>query len=330
MTDYLYKYYDVYGTSVEFCFNSPLWMESMSYCLSIPSIERRDEAKIKLSLLEIGQDEVNEHILLPGDEKLRGESILQLNRDIPYARYTSGQQRWINFTGYGRSWIDFSKGIAKAVRFRNCGISPYYSDIIFGYLGLINLMTIEGFYWIHASCVEVNRKGIVFTGNSRKGKSTAAYAMLRRGHPILSDDRLMLAKRSAFYGISVTDIIKFRCGAIHNLFPELQQKQPYQYIDGEYHYKAAATEGLKFIPSTKIYTLMTLEQTGQFKSRVEKIPPAKVVEELFPVTMDIYGIDINKKFHFIMDFLLNIDCYHVYFGTDMEYFGCLMEELVGG
>lgn len=330
MIDYLYKYYDVLGTTVELCFNSPQWMESMSYYLSVPCCKSQGEAAIKLTLLEISQDDVDEYILLPNDEKPREENILQLNQTIPYVRYVKGQQRWTDFIGYGRSWMDFSKGRARAVRFQDSGINPYYFDIIFGYFGLINLMTKVDFYGIHASCVEVNGKGVVFTGNSGKGKSTAAYAMLRRGHPILTDDRLMLVKRGDFYGISITDLIKLRYAAIDSLFPELHQKLPYQAIDGECHYKVTAIEGLKFIPSTKIYSLVTLEQTGQPKSWVEKIPPARVVGELFPVTMGVYGLNMNNKFHFIMDFLLSVDCYHVYFGTDMEDFGRMIEELVRG
>jgi len=326
----MYKYYNVFGTTVELCFNSPRWMESMLYYLSIPCAESHDKAEIQLALLEISPGEADKHIPLPNDKKKHDEAILQLNRAVPYVRYIKGQQRWTDYTGYGRSWMDFSEGRGKAVRFRDSVINPYYSDIIFGCFGLINLMSKAGFYGIHASCVEVNGKGVVFTGNSGRGKSTAAYAMLRRGHPILTDDRLMLVKRGAYYGISITDIIKLRHAAIHSLFPELRQKPSYQDIDDGCHYKVTKIEGLKYIPSTKVCSLVTLEQTGQPKSRLEKISPARVVRELFPVTMGVYGLNTGEKFHFIMDFLLSVDCYHVYFGTDMEHFGRIIEELVRG
>ncbi len=328
--NYLHKYYNVFGTTVELCFNSSRWMESMSGYLAVPCIESQDKAEIQLTLLEIGPDEADQHLPLPNDGNNQTEAILQLDVAIPYVRYIKGQQRWTDFAGYGRTWMDFSEGKGEAVRFRDSVINPYYSDIILGYYGLINLMNKTGFYGIHASCVEVNGKGVVFTGKSGRGKSTAAYAMLRRGHPILTDDRLMLVKRGAYYGISITDIIKLRRAAIHSLFPELRQKPSYQDIDGECHYKITKIEGLKYIPSTEVCSLVTLEQTGQRMSRVEKISPARVVGELFPVTMGIYGINMGKKFHFIMDFLLSIDCYHVCFGTDMEHFGQVIEELVRG
>lgn len=323
----MFKYYNVFGTTVELCFNSPRWMESMSYYLSVPCIKSQNKAEIQLALLEISSDEADQYIPLPDDGKKQDEATLQLNRDVPYIRYVKGRQRWTDYAGYGRSWMDFGEGRGKAVRFRDSVINPYYSDIIFGYFGLINLMNKAGFYGIHASCVEVNGKGVVFTGNSGRGKSTAAYALLRRGHPILTDDRLMLVKRGAYYGISITDYIKLRCNAVHNLFPELSQKPSCRDIDGECHYKVTKIEGLSFIPSTKVYSLVTLEQTGQRRSRLEKTSPARVVGELFPVTMGVYGLNTGDKFHFIMDFLLSVDCYHVYFGTDMEHFGHIIEEL---
>ncbi len=75
---------------------------------------------------------------------------------------------------------------------------------------------------------------------------------------------------------------------------------------------------------------MIFEKTNLARSRAEKINPAGVAGDLFPVTMGNYlPEETSEKFNFLMDLLDSINCYRVYFGTDMENFARCIENIIG-
>ena len=70
-------------------------------------------------------------------------------------------QKWVNFSGYGRLWVD-SAGASLRLSDQGCGVDPLYSDILFGFNTLAGLFVKMGLYSFHASCVEVDGKGVLF------------------------------------------------------------------------------------------------------------------------------------------------------------------------
>jgi len=61
-------------------------------------------------------------------------------------------------------------------------------------LSLAELMKKFGFYYAHASCAEINGKGILFFGEGGSGKSTACYSLVRKGSKWVSDDAVLLKR----------------------------------------------------------------------------------------------------------------------------------------
>ena len=330
MENYLEKHYSVLGAAFSLCSNCPDWMVSMDNFLSITENTRPVESGLKLHLIEAGADCVDDFICLP-HQNCCDENVLLLNMPVPFTVYVEGPRRWNDYVGFGRSVIDYGSGWAKAVRCRGSGFEAGFSDIVLGYNLLVHLMIRTGFYVIHASCVELGGKGIVITGNSGKGKSTAAYSMARRGHPILADDRLLLVKQGGYRGIGVTDVVKIRPEAVNLFFPELHSQIPLYELCGEKYFKASSVDCLNYSGMTKVEFVFILERTGEPKSRLERIHPSRVVGDLFPVTINPYEhFNMAERFNFLMDFLHEVKCYRVYFGTDMDYFAGTIEELVGG
>ena len=75
--------------------------------------------------------------------------------------------------------------------------------------------------------------------------------------------------------------------------------------------------------------MIILKQVDQPESTGRVINPARVVGELFPVTMNPRNIKSNtEKFDFLTDFLQFVNCYQVDFGYDMDQFAELIEKLV--
>lgn len=73
---------------------------------------------------------------------------------------------------------------------------------------------------------------------------------------------------------------------------------------------------------------MILQKTGSSQSYYERIKPARVVGDLFPVTLNVHDpVLLGSKFSFVMDFLQQNECYRVFFGTDMNEFARQIKKL---
>jgi hypothetical protein len=323
-----------FGTTVEINSNSKAWLESLSRYLSLQLQEQGTGTKagIKLYLFEVDPGNLDGKFMppLPDQAFKEREDVLLVDRPIPAVYYTRDGQKWVNFSGYGRLWVDSARGVAAAVRSRGCGVDPLYSDILFGFNTLAGLFVKMGLYSFHASCVEVDGKGVLFTGNSGKGKTTAALALALRGCPILSDDRVLVGKnQGAYYGASISDVIKLRQESINEFFPELDLEKPFRRLYGETYYKSGWSGGtLKYTPAVPLSKVVILQKTGSSQSYYERIKPARVVGDLFPVTLNVHDpVLLGSKFSFVMDFLQQNECYRVFFGTDMNEFARQIKKL---
>lgn len=327
------NHYEFWGTTLEICSNNPVWLNSLSSYLALTEGQACTQPDVKLALYEIEQRELADHIIppLPDEVCKERDFTLLTDRPVPAASYRLGGQRWIDYSGYGRIWSDPARGAARAVRYRDCGVDPLFSDILFGFNPLVNLLWKAGFYSVHASCAAVDGKGVLFTGDSGQGKSTAALALLVNGCPILSDDRVLVSKRQGIYhSASASDVIKLRRDSMVNFFPQLQPVVPFRELMDEFYFKiGSAGNSFQFIPSVPVNRVVVLNKTSLPESRYERINPARTAGDLFPVTLNVSDPEIMKdKFSFLMDFLQDTPCYRVYFGTDMSLFARTIKELV--
>jgi len=324
------KNYEVDNISIRLTNDSHSWANSLSSYLSLPENCLPKTADINLSLHETDSyEKLDELINLPGIDFIYSEREIFLGRPINHRTYKVDLQVWIDLSGFGRSWIDLKNCRARAVRLKEAGVSPLYSNMIFGHHNLMTLLSRAGYSSVHASCIQVGGKGIIFTGKSGSGKSTAAYSMLRKGHPILADDLIQLKKAKPYKALSISDIFKIRQTAIKNFFPELRAVKPLHSIKEDNYYKVTKIKNLSYINNTEVEFLIIFERTGSRKSSLEKVNPSQVVGDLFPVTIgDTEPAVMERKFNFLIDFLENVRCYRAYMGTDMDYFASCIENLV--
>lgn len=327
------KYFSIEEVIIKISCSNLTWVDTVERYLSLTPVENLFKAAdITIDLHEVTcPEELNQLLPLPDDAFINLESTLLIGREVPYRSYTRGNCKWTDFEGFGRYMFDRQANHLLSVRFRNSDISPAYTDNIFIHNPLIAILSTFGYLSVHASSVQVNGKGILFTGKGGRGKSTAAYAMLRRGHAILTDDRILLKKNEVYTAHSLTDVIKQRLETSKKLFPELPDLKPLYSVDGECYYKVSATDGLSHLGSTKIDYLLFFERTGKPKSRLEKVNPSKAIGELFPVTLSIFNPkELKNKFELLLDFLEQVNCYKVYYGTDMDHFAACVEDLTSG
>lgn len=327
--DYFIRFFDVEGTCIKLCSNSKTRLESMLDYLEIAECSHSSIHNIEMSLLEIDEGSIDDHIALPEHAESMEKTFIILDKPLPYCIYIDKLQRWSDIPGFGRVWHDYSTGAAKVCIYKDSCVNPQYADIVLGYNVLISLMLYSNFYSIHASCIKIGNTGVLFTGDSGKGKSTAAYALARKGYPILSDDRILIHNNDEYRAVTITDAIKLRRDSIDRFFPELLNERPQFELDGEFYYKSSLTKKFSFVPSTKVDYIITLNKTGLKNSRAEEIKPLRVIGDLFPVTLSCFEpFNMGRKFSFLTEMLNNVKCYRIDFGTDMEDFTKTVEGLV--
>jgi hypothetical protein len=324
-------HYTIENIAITVDSNSSSRLASIDSYLSLPKFNHGSVAEHNLSLTckELSENLLDHFISLPDLEHLECERTLLVDRNVPYRVYVKNGQSWVDYRGFGRSHTVRSLHQAKTAVINNCGISEVYTDILFSYNPLLSLLGNYGYQTVHASCAQVNGKGVLFTGKSGSGKSTAAYAMLRRGHPVLADDRILIKKANPYQALAISDVIKIGCDALAKFFPELLLTEPLHLVAGDYYYKISSATGLAHLNQINLNCLVIFERTGTAASRYEEVNPARVVGSLFPVTMSNYNSkSMQNKFDFLMDFLENVRCYRLYFGTNMDDFANQVEKLV--
>jgi|GEM_PF-6901339 len=103
--------------------------------------------------------------------------------------------------------------------------TSYYAEIK-KVLGAVNnyLDNHYNIHSIHGSCIEKNKKGVIFMGTSRMGKSTLAYSFVRKGGYLLADDWIFtkyLKDKIISYNSEKNFYLKTD---IINKFPELKKQ----------------------------------------------------------------------------------------------------------
>jgi hypothetical protein len=322
--------YDLVGRCVRIEHNSPRWMASTDAVLSMQECDVHRTADIHLELIEVEDGtQVDTHIPLPRTGSPQGEYVLHVNREVPCRIYVDGSQRWNDYVGYGRTWVNHAIGRGKAVRYRAADVWPFYDHLVLTFNVLQSLLTRSGLYCVHAGGILVNRRGVLFTGVSGSGKSTASCAFLQRGYPALSDERVLLFEADGFMGTSFSDIIKVNDTTLREFFPNLAATRAFWRGGDECYFKMSSVPGWKRVSWAAVDYLMVFQRTGIPDTHLEPILPSRTVEHLFPVTLNPYDpMQMAQKFDFLARFLDRVKCYKVYFGTDMKRFAESIAEVV--
>lgn len=319
MQEYSYIF-DAFGTSLRICGDWAPCLKDMSSWYAMPRVEESSAPNLALEIAGADIEEMDRRIPLPGAEYKVRSGVMVANRNFDFATYIDGSRQYTDYAGAGRIMINFSQGNAVSLICSNAML-PTYQKYLFADHPLDKLLASMGIFSLHASCASVHGCGIAFTGNSGAGKSTAAFALMHKGMPILTDEKLFIFKDDGYSAGSVSDIIKVRDDAISRFFASPCSCHEYDVIAEEHYLKLGGSKTSAWQNRVPLKALCLLEQTGEPKTEITSISPLKLVGGLFPVT--ITGLSPQyrvAKFHFIMKMLENMECRLVKFGTDMDCF----------
>ena len=316
-------------------FNKPLrifgdWapcLKDLPSWYAMPRFNGSNAPELTLEITGADIEEIERIIPLPGIEYKIKSGIMMVNQNFDFATYAEGSRQWIDYAGAGRCMIDFCKGSAISM-IRGNAMFPTYQKYLFAEHPLDKLLTSKSIFSMHASCASVNGKGIAFTGNSGAGKSTAAFALMHKGMPILTDEKLFIFKDEGYSAGSISDIIKVRQDVISKFFASQDACHEYDVIAGEHYLKLGGSKTTIWQSRAPLTALCMLEQTGKPKTEVKSINPTKLAGGLFPVTITSASPQFRAaKFGFMMEMLENVECRLVKFGTDMDDFAAKIEQL---
>jgi hypothetical protein len=125
----------------------------------------------------------------------------------------------------GSNLLSANRGTGKAVGFVNTELlhnEAAFSCLVLEALALF-LLTATRRVAVHASAVSKQGRAIAFVGNSGAGKSSLAYACLKRGFDLLSEDTLFVGTEADYRIWGHASKVHLLPDAV-KLFPELKER----------------------------------------------------------------------------------------------------------
>ena len=243
---------------------------------------------------------------------------LFLEKEFELKIYEHKDELWYFYHDIAGIWFDF-KGNKIIVSLSDKLFSfPYYNILFFFLYPLGLLLENLGYYRLHASCVDIEGRAVLFSGISGSGKSTAAFASASHGGDIVSDDVTFIKKIGDSYKVcTITKLVKLHGDTITRFFPELLIYKHIKNHEGDMYFDVNnVNSGL---PTHSVLdSIVILEKTGIKSSNSNKIHPSRVVPHLFPSSIQINNNKFtHQKFNFLTGLLNDIPCYKVRFGVDM-------------
>lgn len=278
------------------------------------------EKTIMFSFLE-GKGKESRSVI-PADARLEMDLPVEILQRIRFQCYSRGDAEvWYIYEGYGSIYLNYESGEIFAKWGNESGALEITGFILLFIQPLNKMLGRYGYIRLHAACIEVNKRNVLITGLSGRGKSTAAFALLNRGHRVLSDEMPLIKKEEdgSFRALALLNMIKLRKPALDQFFEGFEQIR-FQAREDCY-IKLSDLNKVQVKELEGIHQVFILEQTRGAETTVEPVSFLEVVPEISPVTLNIpLNKQAEKAFHVTMELLNTVDCYKVYFGTGMARF----------
>ncbi|MFO7637292.1 MAG: hypothetical protein R6W96_08280 [Clostridia bacterium] len=265
---------------------------------------------------------------IPRDARMEARTEVDLDGPVIFRCLTKGDDSiWYILEDYGCIFLDLKTNECHAAMARE-GSFQYIDFLLLFLHPLHRLLGGFGYRRIHASCIQVNGRNVLVTGQSGRGKSTAAFALAGRGHLVLTDESPVIFERDeCFHACTLLDVIKVRKDALERFFPGCRD---ILFTRGEDCYlKLSKLNGMPLHTVGPIHDICILSRTGLPETSIEETSPLAVVPELFPQSVDPFlPRQAHGSFEVVMDMLSMARCHLVQFGTDMGLFTQAMERMV--
>jgi hypothetical protein len=286
---------------------------------------KRDESDIVFLIYD--EDE-NKLPRVNKNARLVNSYTLILEKETSVSIYAHNEELWYIYQDIAGIWIDNRNNTIILSLSKELYSFVYYNALFFFLYPLSVTLENFGYFNAHASCVSINKRAVLFTGNSGAGKSTSAFAIASNGGSIISDDMTFIKKTGNSYKpYSITKLVKLRNDIIVKFSPWLLKYKALEKNEEEAYFDVNDING-KNSQGAEISAIIILEKTGAEGSDIMKIHPSKVVPHIFPSSIQT-SIDkfAHREFIFFTEMLNDTNCYKVNFGIDVPGFYKTIKDL---
>ena len=283
--------------------------------------------KISFSFIEDGSF-VENCFKVPDDAAVEIDVPFEMDEGIRFRGFTRGNTEiWYIYDGYGSVYINLGKKEI-AANWHNEEDAIDIIGFILLFIHPLNKVLGEfGYIRLHAACIKVNKKNIIITGISGRGKSTATFALLNSGYNVLSDEMPLIKKiDGGFNAYTLLNIIKLRQHALDTFFMGFERVF---FRSGEDCFIKLSDLNMETLFCLQgIHQIFILEQTGKEETVIKPARPMEVIPELFPFTINvILEKQVENVFQTVVDLIDSVNCYKIFFGTNMEEFSRQIEKV---
>jgi len=245
---------------------------------------------------------------------------LEAKGDLQLKIYERGKENIYAYGNIGKIWLDlFAKKIVSNLE-SDVFSFPYYNLIFFFFSPLARMLGTFGYEFIHSSCIDINGRSIIFTGQSGRGKSTSAFSLIKNGANMISDDLTFLKKQEgSYYAYSINRLAKLDSQTMKDYFPEFMKLGELENEENEIYIDMGKINKNK-IKESRLSAIVIIEGIKNNKTVINNIHPIKIIPHLLPGSIKINDISTEKKFNFLTKLIDDIPCYSVKIGKDMADF----------
>lgn len=267
----------------------------------------------------------------PDDAVMDAKDLVEIKGHRWMYRYSRGEsEKWIVYERFGSIHIDYQKNEIHSrldATADHQDILPFIMLII---QPLIRIFQNYGYLFLHAACLTIGNKGVVIAGTSGRGKSTATYALIQSGYPVLTDEYTLIRKKEGrFTACTLANWIKLNKTGRQILFGDVIQVPDDGEIGDDYLIRLDHLFATPTFRMDAIDFLFTLEQTGLSDTTVHMTDALSVVPEILPISLSLANRRMTEQGMTVLsDLLSNVSCRKIHFGTDMALFASAIEQAV--
>jgi hypothetical protein len=190
----------------------------------------------------------------------------------------------------------------------------------FFHYAVTELLKRRHIYTLSATALEYQRRGVIISGLSGRGKTTALLSLLRAGYRYLSDDHPLLRDYGAQVELLAFPTTVQVTDRTVRFFPELGQALPGLVRQGVYkkHFYAADLYPESVGGSCAPALMLFPQVVDTPSSCLEPLSKSQALEAIMPQDAFVYDRDIaRQEVQALSRLVEQVACYRLYFGQDV-------------
>jgi hypothetical protein len=225
----------------------------------------------------------------------------------------------VDFHERGALVIDGERGTAQGYFVHPEAMHADLRESFFHY-AVTELLKRRHIYTLSAAALEYQRRGVIISGNSGRGKTTALLSLLRSGYGYLSDDHPLLRDHGTHVELLAFPMTVEVTDRTIGFFPELRKAVPRLVRQGVYkkHFHAADLYpdaiGGYCAPAIMLFPHVV----DMPYSCLEPLSRSHALEAMMPQATFVDDRDIaRREFQSLSRLVQQVDCYRLHFGRDV-------------